>query len=115
MLLALGAFLLHYRIHPIMIGDTGQFSFPGFMATFLIVIDILLVPYLLSIKEKAAYGFLLNGMIAILGIIVMGHFSLAKMQVITPYNLLFNSTLADILIAGADFLISKVIYDSYFT
>ena len=113
-LLALGAFLLHFRIHPVTMRDSGQISFTGLFAAVIIMLDILFVPYLLSYKDKAVYGYILNGMIAILGIIIMAHLSLSKMQSFTPYNLIFNSTFADIIIALADFLISKVIYDSYF-
>ena len=113
-LLAAGAFLLHFRIHPPLMRDGSGVSIAGMVAFVVITLDILLVPYLLSFRSGAAYGFMLNGMIAILGTILMAHFSFSRMTGISIYDLIFHSTLPDILITFADFLLSKVIYDSHF-
>ncbi len=106
--LALGGFLLHYRIHPF----TGIFR----VATIASLSDVFLITALLCRRQTAIYGLLLKGMFVILGAILMGHFSITEFIGKNPTlsDWIFKSTLADILIALAGFLIAKAIYDSYF-
>ena len=106
--LALGGFLLHYRIHPFV----GIYK----IATIASLLDVFLITALLCRRTSAIYGLLLKGMFTILGLILMGHFSIAGFSGKHPTLLdwIFKSTLADILISIAGFLIAQAIYDSYF-
>ena len=106
--LALGGFLLHYRIHPFI----GVYR----LATISSLIDAFLITALLCARGSAIYGLLLKGMLTILGVILMGHFSIfgfiGKNPTLSDW--IFKSTLADILVALSGFLIAKAIYDSYY-
>lgn len=106
--LALGGLLLHYRIHPFV----GIFR----LATIVSLLDTFLITALLCVRGSAIYGLLLKGLFTILGVVLMGHFSIAGFIGKNPTlsDWVFKSTLADILIALAGFLIAKAIYDSYY-
>ena len=106
--LALGGYLLHYRIHPFV----GVYR----LATISSLIDAFLITALLCARGSAIYGLLLKGMLTILGIILMGHFSILGFIGKNPTlsDWIFKSTLADILVALSGFLIAKAIYDSYY-
>lgn len=129
-LLALGAFSLHMRIHPVYVRQksqqtvTGQattaeihkttFNGTNFTASLFCFLDLVLVTWLFCYKETAVYAFLLNGMLAILGIILMGHFTVAGLWGTGAglWDWLYlKSTMADIMIAASDFLIGKALYD----
>jgi hypothetical protein len=59
------------------------------------------------------YGYVLNGMLVIFGTVLMTHFSLVKLSVDPSqplYLLLFKSTLPDIALAWADFLVATALY-----
>jgi hypothetical protein len=133
--MALGALSLHLRIHPIFIEQKAvqvaeQVTTPGtskeeahssfsgkhFLASLFCFIDLVLVTWFFCYKKTAAYAFMLNGMIAIFGTILMSHFTIAHLWG-TGASLAdwiyLKSTLADIIILLADFLIGKAVYDSY--
>ena len=119
-LLALGGFLLHYRVHPFWVADKlnpGTFHFKGsfFLANLFPFVDVVLVTSLFLSKKTALYGYLLNGLIVIYGTIFMTHFSLAAFTAnsIPPGQWIIKSLLPDILIAWADFLVGKSLYDFY--
>ncbi|PIQ90985.1 MAG: hypothetical protein COV71_01740 [Candidatus Omnitrophica bacterium CG11_big_fil_rev_8_21_14_0_20_41_12] len=105
--LALGGLLLHYRIHPF----TGIYR----IATIASLIDAFLITALLCARKSAIYGLLLKGMLTILGVVLMWDFSIDSFAGKHPSfsDWIFKSTLADILIALAGFLIAKAIYDLY--
>lgn len=107
-LLALGGFLLHYRIHPFV----GIYRF----AIIVSLLDVFLVTALLCVRSLAIYGLVLKGMFTILAVVLMGHFSIVGFIGKNPTlsDWVFKSTLADILIALSGFLITRAIYDSYF-
>jgi len=134
-LTALGALSLHLRIHPVFVeqksvqvaeqGTTpgaskekarSTFSDEHFLASFFCFIDLVLVTWLFCYKKTAAYAFMLNGMLAIFGVILMSHFTIAHLWG-TGASLAdwiyLKSNLADIIILLADFLIGKAVYDSY--
>lgn len=119
-LMALGGFLLHYRIHPFMLPDKahpGMMLFDGtkFLASFLSMVDLVIVTVLFMSRRTALYGYLLNGMIVIYGSILMAHFSMAGLagKELPLIDIILRSTIPDITIAGADFLIGKALYDNY--
>lgn len=119
-LLAISGLLLHLRIHPFFVINKLNpaekiFSLTYFWATLFPLIDTIFVTLLFMSRKTAVYAYLLNGLIVIYGIILMAHFSInffitAK---IPPSDWILKSTLPDIGIAMGDFLIGKVIYDSY--
>ncbi len=119
-LLALGGFMLHYRIHPFMVADKVHprifhFSGPFFLANIFPFIDVVLVTLLFLSRKTAVYGYLLNGLMVIYGTIFMAHFSIAAFMAnpIPPGRWIINSLLPDIGIAWADFFVGKTLYDFY--
>ncbi len=119
-LLAISGFLLHYRIHPFMIPDkidpsVKHFSPTYFLASFLPMVDVLLVTLLFMSPRTAVYGYLLNGLIVIYGSVLMIHFSINYFMVtnIPPTDWIIKSTLPDVGIAWGDFFVGKVLYDNY--
>jgi hypothetical protein len=117
-LMAAGALYLHLRIHPFLVPDKenpGQTLFVGsFLAASIFpTLDLVLVSLLFTARRTAVYGYVLNGMIVIFGTVLMTHFSLVKLGAGPSqplYLLLFNSTLPDILLAWADFLVGATLY-----
>ncbi len=105
-LLALGGFLLHLRIHPF----TENTSFlTNFSAG---ILSIVIVPLLFLRKGTIHYGYVLNGFIAIVGTVTMAHFSLAQPpSSLTPASMLLKTTLPDILILWGKFFIGKILFD----
>jgi branched-subunit amino acid permease len=119
-LLAISGFLLHYRVHPFLTPDKvsqGAFIFnkSNFLASLFSLIDAVVVTSLFLSRKTAVFGYLLNGLIVIFGTILMAHFSIvdiiAKSIPVTSW--LTRSTLPDIGIAWADFLVGKSLYDLY--
>ena len=119
-LMALGGFMLHYRIHPFMVADKLHPGILHFSATFFLanifpLVDVVLVTILFLSKKTAIYGYLLNGLIVIFGTIFMAHFNIAAFMTnpIPPSKWILNSLLPDIGIAWADFFVGKALYDFY--
>lgn len=131
--------MLHYRIHPPLVdmpkesvihihSDTSahkhsemalpakRFDFSHGLASIFSLIDIILVTLLFCWRKTVIYGFLLKGLFAIFAVVLMGHFSIADLINKNPTyaDWILRSTLADILVALAGFLIAKAIYNSYF-
>ena len=110
--LALGATLLHYRIHPP--GKDLTFLWPNLFS----VIDLVLVSALFRFRSTALLGLLLNSFLAFLGIIMMADFSLSatlagQIKVMPGANFfgwLLLTTFPDIMIAVADFLTGQALY-----
>lgn len=119
-LAALGGLLLHYRIHPYLAPDKanpGQMIFRGSFvaATFVPLFDLFVVTALFSSRRTAALAFLLNGMLVVYGTVLMGHFSIAQLAPKAPTlaDWLLRSTLPDIALAWADFLVGKALFESW--
>jgi len=117
-LMAIGALYLHLRIHPFLVPDKenpGQTLFMGsFVAASLFsLLDLVVVSLLFTCRRTAVYAYVLNGMLVIYGTVLMTHISLVKLSVELPqpfYLLLFKSTLPDIALAWADFLVGAALY-----
>jgi hypothetical protein len=104
--LALGGFLLHIRIHPV--ADNPS----NIVAIIAGILSIIVVPLLFSYKNTIHYGYVLNGMLAIIGTVVMVHFSLAHWPApATAASILTKTLLADILILWTIFFVGKVLFD----
>lgn len=119
-LLAISGFLLHFRVHPFLTPDKvsqGAFIFnkSNFLASLFSLIDAVVVTSLFLSRKTAVFGYLLNGLIVIFGTILMAHFSIVDIiaKSIPVASWLTRSTLPDIGIAWADFLVGKSLYDLY--
>ncbi len=119
-LIALAAFLLHYRIHPFLAPEKGNPAVLVFRpslipATVLPCIDLVLVTLLFAFRRTAVYGHLLNGLIVIYGTVLMAHFSVAGLSPKNPALLdwVLKSTFPDIALAWGDFLIGAALYRSW--
>ena len=104
--LALGGLLLHIRIHPIV-------KIPSIVVGYITgVLSIIVVPLLFSFKKTLSYGYVLNGMLAIIGTILMAHFSIAHWPAQTTFaSIILETTLPDILILWTIFFIGKALFD----
>jgi hypothetical protein len=110
--LAIGAFMLHYRLHP------PQASLTQFWASLFCAMDVVVVSILFLFRSTAVWALLLNSFIAFLGIIMMTDLTIVstvegwikvspKEQ---PLAWLIQSMLPDIAILVADFLLGIVLY-----
>jgi hypothetical protein len=110
--LAVGATMLHYRIHAP--GEDPTDLWPNLFS----VIDLVLVSALFLFRGTALVGLLLNSFLAFLGIIMMADFSLSatlagQMKVMPGQNFfgwLLLTTFPDIMILLADFFIGLALY-----
>ena len=107
--LALGGLLLHTRAHPVIRNPANMV--PA-MSGILAVIDI---PALFCSRKTIAWGYVLNGFSVIIGTIMMAHFSIARWpKQATIQTILFNTTLADILLLWGKFFAGKALFDLEF-
>ncbi len=110
--LAVGATMLHYRIHTP--GEDPTDLWPNLFS----LIDLVLVSALFRFRGTALVGLLLNSFLAFLGIIMMTDFSLSatlagQMKVMPGVNFfgwLLLTTFPDIMIALVDFLTGLALY-----
>ncbi len=110
--LAVGATMLHYRIHTP--GEDPTDLWPNLFS----LIDLVLVSALFRFRATALVGLLLNSFLAFLGIIMMTDFSLSatlagQMKVMPAQNFfgwLLLTTFPDIMVALADFLTGLALY-----
>lgn len=117
-LMAAAALYLHLRIHPFLMPDKanpGQTLFNGsFLAASIFpLLDLVVVSLLFTTRRTAVYGYALNGMLVIFGTVLMTHIAIVKLAAEPPqpfYLLLFKSTLPDIGLAWADFLVGAALY-----
>lgn len=115
--LAVGATLLHYRIHTP--GEDPTDLWPNLFS----LIDLVLVSALFRFRSTALLGLLLNSFLAFLGVIMMADYSLSatlagQMKVMPGVNFfgwLLLTTLPDIMIALADFLVGLALYRAILT
>ena len=110
--LALGATLLHFRIHP------PEEDLTDLWPNLFSLIDLVLVSPLFLFRSTRYLGLLLNSFLAFLGIIMMADFSLSatlagQVKVMPGANFfgwLLLTTFPDITILVADFLVGLALY-----
>ncbi len=110
--LAIGATMLHLRIHP---PDKGHTYFWGNLFAWL---DLVLVSLLFLSRKTAIWGLLLNSFLAYIGMILMSDFAitatlLGKIQVGARahfFSWLLQTTFPDVAILFADFLVGQALY-----
>jgi hypothetical protein len=109
--LALGATMLHLRIHP-------PTEYSDIWPNLFSVIDLVLVSLLFLSRSTAILAVILNSFLAFLGIIMMADFSisatLAGQVKVMPgadfFGWLLQTTLADIAILAADLFVGLALY-----
>lgn len=115
--LAIGATMLHFRIHP----PTGGRMY--FLANLGAVLDLVVVSILFLYRGTAVWGLLLNSFLAFLGIILMADYSIdgtihGFIKVKPQENFIawmLQTTFPDIIILLADFLVGIALYNSIIT
>lgn len=111
MALALGATLLHLRLHPL---DELSDLWPNLFS----VIDLVVVSLLFLFRSTAVLGVILNSFLAFLGIIMMADFSisatLAGKVAVSPganfFGWLLLTTFPDIAFLVADLMVGLALY-----
>ena len=105
-LLAIGGWLLHLAIHPP--GDDRSNLIPFVSG----VISVLVIPLLFSFKRTVAYGYVLNGMAAILGTLTMAADSLKQLPAtLTLGGLLLGTLLPDIVLLWGKFAVGYGLFE----
>jgi hypothetical protein len=105
-MISLGGFIMHSRGHPVTSAHANILPFLAGIAS------ILVLPLMFLNKKLISFAFLTNGMFAIIGTISMIHFAIVTLP--RGANLSFiimKTTLPDVLILWAVFLIGKQIFD----
>jgi hypothetical protein len=104
--LYLGGLLLHLRIHPL--GERPSNVVP-FLAA---ILGVLVVPWLFSSRKLVEYGYVLNGMLVIIGTITMTHFSIVHWPAPSGFGtILLKTMLADILLLWGNFFVGKSLFE----
>jgi len=107
--MSLGALLLHLRIHPL--SANGSYYVPFVSG----IMSLTVVPLLFLFRNTVGYGYVLNGMLVIVGSVTMGHLALARWpDPATLGTVLLGTTLPDILILWGKFFIGKALFDLEF-
>jgi len=107
--IALGGWLLHLRIHPI---AKGSLYLVPFISG---VVSVFCLPFLFWFSRTITLAYIINGFLAILGTIVMAHFSIVFFKgPVTAENIILNTTLADIAVLWGKFFIGKALFDLEF-
>ena len=104
--LAIGGFLLHTRIHSF---TKNSSNFVPFISG---ILSIVIVPLLFSSKKTLSYGYVLNGMLVILGTVAMAHFSIVHWP--KPFSIgaiFLNTTLANIALLWGKFFVGKALFE----
>jgi hypothetical protein len=103
---SLGGFMIHLRIHP---PNATTANLIPFIAG---IIGILIVPAMFLANTTKAFAYVVNGMLAIIGIITMGYFSIKHLPANPSIAALLTGTLlADIFICFNVFLIGKSLFE----
>jgi hypothetical protein len=108
-LLAVGGLLLHLRIHS---PTQDEDNFVPFLSG---IVSIFIVPWMFWFRRTAAYAYVINGFLVILGTITMAHFSIVHFKgPLTLPSILLNTTLADIALLWGKFAVGKNLFDLQF-
>ena len=103
---SLGGWLLHVRVHPISDNATNWIPFLTGLA------GIIVLPALFLSKKTLPYAYILNGMFVIIGTITMVHVSVPRMEGIVSLESVFvKSLFADIAILWVNFFIGKSLFE----
>lgn len=107
--LTLGGWFLHNRIHPF--PKSINFIIPFISG----IVSVFCLPLLFWFRRTLVLAYILNGFSAIIGTILMTHFSIVKFEgPVTPLTIILNTTLADIAILWGKFALGKAIFSLEF-
>ena len=104
--MAAGGLVLHLRIHH---PDQNSSNVVPLVCG---ILSVAAVPLLFSFRRTISYGYVLNGMLVILGTVAMAHSSIANWE--GPFHisdLLFKTTLCDILLLWGKLFVGKALFD----
>jgi hypothetical protein len=107
--LGLGGALLHLRAHILpQLSQNPSFAVPLISG----ILSVIIIPLLFLSKKTIHYGYVLNGILVILGTVTMAHFSLAHLAVpISLGSLVLKTTFADIMLLWGRFFVGKSLFD----
>ncbi len=104
--LSLGGWLLHWRIH------TPGDDFSDWIPFFAGLGSVLVLPILFWFKRTLALAYVVNGMLVIIGLITMGHFSLAHWRGgFSLHSLFLGTLLPDMFILCGNFGFGKALFE----
>ncbi len=107
--LALGGWLLHLRIHPLIKDKENLVPFISGIGS------VFCLPLLFWFRPTITLAYIINGFLVIIGTIIMTHFSIVHFQKpITLAGIILNTTLADIAILWGKFAVGKTLFDLEF-
>jgi hypothetical protein len=106
MFISFGGWFLHLRIHPVLHDAANWIPFLAGIA------GTVIIPLLFVFRKTLHYGYILNGLLVILGTITMAHYSLLNLpESFTPLDLLLRTTFGDIMILWCKFCAGKALFD----
>jgi hypothetical protein len=109
LLLSLGGWILHFRVHPITHNPSN------FVPFVLGLIDIFITPQLFNYKKTVILAYLINGIGVIVGAITMASFSLSSLpDPLTFTSIIFKTTLAHILILFSKLFIGQMVLSHFY-
>ena len=113
-LMSIGGWLLHVRIHSILPDATGVTATRNFIPFIVGLAGMLVTPVLLWFPRTLIDGYLLNGIGAIIGTVLMTYFSVAMFRHPVTFAGIFTGTLlGDVLIAFSKLFIGQRIFLAY--
>ena len=107
--LALGGWVLHYKIHSVAKNPDNIIPLISGM------VSVFFIPLLFCFKPTIASAYIINGFLAIIGTVLMAYFSIANFKgPLTPENIVLNSLTADIAVLWGKFAVGKALFDLEF-
>jgi hypothetical protein len=104
--LSIGGFLLHFSIHHF--SENRMYFIPLFSG----FLSIFIVPALFMSRKTIHYGYVLNGMLVIIGIITMTHYMFTYYPAAQPLTGLITDTVfAYMFFPGCKFCLGKALFD----
>ena len=112
--ISVGGWLLHFRIHPILTDATGMRVARNFIPFAVGLAGMLVTPVLLWFPRTMIIGYLLNGIGAVIGTVLMTYFSVAMFRhPVTVAGIFTGTLLGDVLIAFSKLFIGQRILLTY--
>jgi hypothetical protein len=109
MLISLGGWMLHFRVHPITAHSVN------FLPFLLGLVDIIITPILFNYRKTVIIAYLINGIGVIIGSIAMAVFSLYHLpEPLMLSGILFKTMLSDILILLSKLFIGQLILSHFY-